>query len=274
VNVGDFYRAGQLAQATAAAIAEVKTDPGNVSKRRFLSDLLCVAGDLERADRQLEAAVQFGSPMDLAATALRRQLIRAELARRQFFNEGRLPEFPDLPSEDVRRRLQAAVALREGALEEAGKLLAAAEAQRQPLSGICMDSPFDSFSDLDELVSSLLEVYSSTGKYYWIPLEQVRRIEFLPPITPRDLLWRCARLVFRQQTAGAPEGVVYLPALYHGSHNNADDLVKLGRATVWTGGGGAPYRGSGQRIFEVGGVERSILELTRVEFGATQEGEG
>ena len=48
---------------------------------------------------------------------------------------------------------------------------------------------------------------TSTGKYYWIPMERVEMIEFHDPARPRDLLWRRAHMVVR----GGPDGEVFLP---------------------------------------------------------------
>ena len=66
------------------------------------------------------------------------------------------------------------------------------------------------------------------GKYYWVPLEQVESLAANAPAAPRDLLWLPAHLSLRD----GPEGDVFLPALYPGSHEHADDAVKLaGRPT-------------------------------------------
>jgi len=267
VNATEHYKAGRLGEATVAALQEVKTQPDNIAKRCLLSDLLCFAGDLDRADRHLDAAAQF-SPAP--AILLRRQLLRAELARRQFYDEGRVPELLDAPAEDLRLRMQAAIASRDGDLAGARKLLSQAEHCRTPVSGVCNGQAFESLSDLDELTSSFFEVFTATGKYYWVAFERIAQLEFLPPGTTQDLLWRCARLVLREEGDPLP-GVVYVPVLYQGSHACAQDLVKLGRMTEWTGGGETPYRGLGQRLFQAGEAEVPILEMARIQFNDRKE---
>jgi type VI secretion system protein ImpE len=272
MNASEYYRAGQLANATEAALGEVKADPGDVAKRCFLADLLCFAGDLERAERHLDAAAQLDATWAMVV-ALRRQLLRAEQARRQCFSAGRLPEFIDQPSPELRLRLQAAIALRDKDLDAAGKLLSDAESKRTVMSGICNGRPFDGISDLDELTSSFFEVFTATGKYYWIAADTVERLEFVAPVTAQDLLWRTARMALRKG-ATALDGLVFFPTLYEGSHTSADDQVKLGRMTDWIGGETAPYRGLGQRVFEVGGLEVPILELGRLEIFLPAQKEG
>jgi type VI secretion system protein ImpE len=107
------------------------------------------------------------------------------------------------------------------------------------------------------LTSSFFEVLTSTGKYYWIPLERVESVEFRAPARPRDLLWRSAHMTVR----GGPEGEVYLPALYGGSATDPNNAIRLGRETEWRGNAGGPVRGFGQRVLLVGNDDRPILEL-------------
>lgn len=272
MKASEFYQEGRLDQAVTTATEEVKADPANVGKRCFFSDLLCFSGEWERADQQLDAAAQFG-PGPSVAVVLRRQLIRAEAARRQCFLEGRPPELIEQPSEDVRSRLALVIALREGKANVAARLLAEGKARQTSVSGVCNDRPFERFEDLDELTASFFEVFTATGKYYWIPFASVARLELTAPTTTQDLLWRCARVVLRVAPQALPEGVIYLPVLYVGSSASRDDQLKLGRRTDWSGGGTAPFRGLGQRIFDVSGVEIPILELQRVEFGPGRAGD-
>jgi type VI secretion system protein ImpE len=65
-----------------------------------------------------------------------------------------------------------------------------------------------------------------------------------------------------------PDGEVFLPALYAGSHADADDQIRLGRATQWRGDAGAPIRGVGQRVFLIGNEDRPILELESLTINA------
>ena len=110
-------------------------------------------------------------------------------------------------------------------------------------------------------------VLTSTGKYYWIPMERVELIEFRPPERPRDLLWRRSHMVVR----GGPDGEVFLPGLYFGSHADEDDRVRLGRYTDWRGGDGTPTRGIGQRVFLVGDSDQAILELQNISIASEAE---
>jgi type VI secretion system protein ImpE len=267
MNASELYRAGHLNEAIAAAAEQVKKHPSDGAQRGLLCELLCFAGDLERADKHLDLLYEQ-DPESAIGLSMFRQVIRAEQARRQFYEEGRLPEFLETPSDHLKRYLEASIRIREGDLSEAAALLDEAEEQRPSVPGEADGQPFGDIRDLDDLLAPLLEVLTSTGKYYWIPLERVELIEFRPPKRPRDLLWRRARMVVR----GGPDGEVFLPALYAGSHAEADDQARLGRLTDWRGGADGPVRGVGQRTFLVGEVDRPVLELTTLRFTAAVSG--
>ncbi|HEY7311915.1 MAG TPA: type VI secretion system accessory protein TagJ [Gemmataceae bacterium] len=252
----DYFRAGQLQEAIDACTAEVRQNPTDGSRRGLLCELLCFAGEYERADRQLDA-LGHQDPQIMTGISTIRQLLRAEQARQQFYSEGRLPEFLAPPSPWLRLHLEASIHLRERRPDEGAPLLADAETQRPRLSGICDGRPFDDFRDLDDLTACFFEVLTSNGKYYWIPAERVELVEFHPWQRPHDLLWRRAHMIVRD----GPDGEVFLPALYAGASAESDDRLRLGRMTEWRGGDNEPVRGAGQRMFWIGGEERPILEI-------------
>ena len=260
----EHFSAGRLAEAVTAATAEVRAKPTDVPARLFLAELLCFAGELERADKQLDVIADQDMSMAVGV-ALFRQLIRGEQARRQFFAEGRVPEFLDKPPPRLQLHLQASIALREGDQAEAARLLAEAEESRPAVAGTCDDVAFDDLRDLDDMTAGLFEVLTSTGKYYWVAIESVETIEFKPPQRTRDLIWRQAAMSVR----GGPEGEVFLPVCY-ANPGVSDDAFRLGRATDWTGGDGLPVLGQGLRTFLIGEQDRTILELGTLHLGASQ----
>ncbi len=112
--------------------------------------------------------------------------------------------------------------------------------------------------DLDDLLGGIVEVYTTNGKFYWIPLDLVIEAEFRPSERPRDLLWRHAHMIVKD----GPEGDVYLPSLYAGSAKSSDPALRLGRGTDWVGEEGGPIRGLGQRCFLIDEDDVPILEIT------------
>jgi type VI secretion system protein ImpE len=263
----ELYREGNLDAAIDAALRGVKAAPTDIDARLLLCDLLCFDQQLERADRQLELLVQqdpgLGPPL-----ALYRQLIRAEVARKDVFESGRVPELLGEVSDVLSLHLRAAIAVREGATQEAGDLLREAEAQRQRVAGSCDGSQFEDLRDLNDLTAPFLEVLTSTGKYYWIQWDRIGRLEFKPPKFLRDVLWRQAEMVIQ----GKPDALVYVPVLYAGSHASSDQEVRLGRKTEWQEMPGGYTAGVGQRTLLVGDEGKPILSLGGIAFSPVGHG--
>ncbi|MCC6719747.1 MAG: tetratricopeptide repeat protein [Acetobacteraceae bacterium] len=260
-TVGALFRAGNLADAVAAANAAVRKAPGDIAARVLLAELLVFAGNLERADVILDAASQV-EPEAAVVVAEFRQLLRADMARRQLRRDGRVPEFLGEPSDTQRLQLAAWVALRAGDRQEAARLTGAAELGRPHVAGMSGDAAFDDFRDADDLCAGSFEVLTTTGKYFWIPTERVASIDFHPPRRARDLMWRRATMSVR----AGPDGDVYLPAIYGSEDAALADALKLGRQTDWIEDGG-PVRGMGQRLFLVGEEAVGIMDLGTLEFG-------
>lgn len=261
MTASEFYQAGKLSEAVEAAIAEVKKKPTDITARYLLAELLCFAGELDRADKQLDAAFQQASEGSMQVS-LFRHLLRAEIARQQFYTDGRLPEFLVDVDPATRLRLDASIAIREQQPDEAHQLLQQAEAARAPLKGKCDGVEFDDFRDLDDLLAGIVEVLTSTGKYYWVPLQLIETISFKQPSRPIDLFWRPVHMV----VADGPDGEVYMPTIYAGTADHGDDQLKLGRGTDWVGGESEPVRGRGLRMFLVGEEAKTSLQLTDIEF--------
>ena len=220
---------------------------------------MCFAGQIERADKQLDSLSQL-QPNVAVGVALFRQLLRAARHRHQCFTEGRLPDFVAEPSETLQRHLAALVELRggDGAIAQ-GRLTEGESVRARPV-GTCDSQPFDDLRDLDDVLAPILEVFTASGRYYWIEWSQLIRLDLKPIEHARDLLWRPAQMVVED----GPQGVVYLPTLYPGSESSSDDALRLGRATAWEGGTGEPVRGVGQRMLLVGEESRPFLEIKQV----------
>ncbi|MFT5732022.1 MAG: type VI secretion system protein ImpE [Planctomycetota bacterium] len=261
----DLFNSGHLGDAIASATADVKSKPSDIDLRSVLADLLCFSAEYERADKHLDAITKL-EPSAATVASLTRQLVRAETWRQDFYREGRTPEFLTKPSENVKLQLRASIAMREGATEEAAGLLGEVEEARVPLACTSDDQSFEDLRDCDDLVGGVFEVFTSTGKYYWVPMDTVREIEPRPIERPRDLLWRRVRL----EVADGPEGEVYLPTLYSPMPEGASEAMRLGRLTEFTESD--PVRGLGRRQFLLGDDAVSVDDLPYLRFPVASEG--
>lgn len=260
MSASELFSAGKLGEAVKASLDEVKKQPAEAGLRWRLAELLCFAGDFERADKQLETLFnQF--PKLATNVILFRQLVRAENARQQLLTEGRVPEFSHQPGPAMQHSLEALVHYRAGDLVKASNLIQQAEDARPAVRGVCDGQSFDDLRDLDDLCAGTLEVFSGDGKYLWVPFAEIRSLKFDPPERPRDLLWRNARLI-----ASGLNASVFIPVLYNGTCRETDEALRLGRATDWRGGEGEPILGIGQRMWLVGEEQKSIMEIKALEF--------
>jgi len=265
MNATELFKAGHLQQALDAQIQEVKANPAHREARIFLFELASFAGDLDRAQRQIDA-VKYNEIEKDSAVASYRKLLDAERLRRRLFNEGLAPKFLADPPESIQWRLEALNCLRGQKLEAALDLIRRADEATPPFQGQLNDKPFDILRDGDDVFGPVLEVMA-LGEYYWVPLFLIENLVILPPQFPRDLLWLPARLEIRN----GPSGDVFLPALYPASYEHADEQIQLGRLTDWTSPDNGPVQGVGQRMFLVGEDAISLLELRKLIVNPSSE---
>jgi type VI secretion system protein ImpE len=254
-DAGALFKAGLLDEAVAAATVAVRKASTDIRPRLLLAELLLFQGGLERVDTLLDAVVAL-DPTAAIGVAEFRQLLRAEIARRQLLREGRLPEFLGEPTAAQRAALAAVVALRSGDAAEAAAACVVAEAARPHPTGRMGSEPYDDLRDADDLLAGSLEVLTTTGKYFWIPFERVLALQPHPPQRPRDLFWHRATI----SVADGPDGEVYIPVLYD-NPNEVTAEYRLGRATNWSETTAGLVRGIGQRVLVVGEEGVPLLQL-------------
>lgn len=264
-NTKELFEQGKLSAAVEQLTQEVKAKPTDVANRIFLFELLCFTGDLERAEKQLDV-VRHQSTEMMVGVEVYRQLLRAEMKRREVFAEGKLPDFLTTPPEYVPFHLEALQQQREGKSGKARVLLEKALLIQPAQSGQLDGQAFEEFEDSDPFLGPFLELIVN-DKYAWLPFEQISRIEIAKPEQLRDLIWVRAKAEAR----GGDIGHVFLPVLYPGTSDQADESIKLGRITNWLDVGEGLARGVGQRVFLVDGQERGMLEMREIIFSSDSE---
>lgn len=258
----ELYQSGQLTDAIAACNDEIRNAPDDTAKRAFLCELLCFAGDFERADKQLDTIV-YQDPKAMISAGTWRHLIRAATARDDFYKNGHIPDFIGEPTAGQQLRLEASIELRESNFAKAQELLNKAEEIRKPVSGKCDDNVFDDMRDLDDFLGAVLEVLGSNGKYYWVDYSQIKTLEFTAPERPLDLLWRQAKLLLQDGT----ESEICVPSIYP---VGGTEKAGLGRETEWEESSSEIIRGIGQRTLLIGEQALPILQINKLEFSGAQ----
>jgi len=229
-----LFRAGKLQEAIDALSAGLRDNPSDTKNRTFLFELLCFAGDYNRAEKHLELLQEQSGEAAMGAL-LYRGALNAERTRAEMFEKK---TFPQASSE----------ASSPGALQ-----------------GTLNGKPFQSLTDADPRIGARLEAFGA-GDYFWIPLQDVAVLELDPPKRLRDLLWAPVRLRTGPNFKNKDLGEVLMPVMAPLSWQHADDEVKLGRVSEWCedeAGEEAPF---GQKMLLVDGEEFPILEVRKLEI--------
>jgi type VI secretion system protein ImpE len=226
-----LYQEGRLRDAIEALGGELRKAPSDFQRRTFLFELLCFAGEFDRADKQLDLLAE-GGQQHLLGALLYRAAIGAERARADLFNSK-------------------SYALREPA--------------PQPPGGELNGSPFSAIEDSDPRLGARLEVFAS-GTYLWVSMAHIESLEIQAPRRLRDLLWTPAIIRAGRAFRNLDLGEVLLPVLTPLAFRHADDDVRLGRKTVWETDSEGLEIPFGQKMLLLDGEEVPLLEIRNLRF--------
>jgi type VI secretion system protein ImpE len=250
-----------LTQALKEELQHVKAHPQDAQARMGLFELLCFAGQWERAAWQLDALEAVSADAAARDLVLCRDLLAAQQKRDQFLATGSLPRFFIEPPSTLSTIFEAWDRLRAGEPALAAEWLADFEAGRLAPRGRLGSVAFEDFRDTDDLFAGALEAFAG-GAYYWVPWEDITYLDVPPPRSVRDLLWAPARIAMAQGVLGE----IYLPCLYPASAAQSDDLIRIGRKTAWVDAGCGLSRGVGLKTFLADEAFRTIFELQALNF--------
>ncbi|WP_321476569.1 type VI secretion system accessory protein TagJ [uncultured Paludibaculum sp.] len=227
-----LFKEGKLTEAIDALVNFLRDNPGNAQQRTFLFELLCFAGEYDRADKHLDLLAGGTHDRQMGAM-LMRAAVQTARTRDDMFANG------------------------EVAPAEVGA----------PIAGVLNGKPFQSILDADPRVGPRLEVFAA-GNYLMLPLVHIAELDMEPPKRLRDLLWAPAHLRCGAGFGGGQDlGDVMLPALSPLSSRHPDDLVRLGRASSWESDGSMEML-FGQKLLLVDGEEVPFLEVRNLTITA------
>ncbi len=255
---------GHLAQAIGASTARLKASATDTAARANLAELLCLAGDFDRAEAQLAILAQQTTDRPVAIARMR-HLIRAALAREAWFNDAAVPTLVTEPGPGQQAALRLAIAMHAGGADEVAAALEAAEAARAHPAGRADGAAFDDLRDADDRCAWFLDILTLDGNYVWVDMAAVESLVFTPPSRPIDLLWREVRLGLNDGRVAE----VVVPAQYVAPRDGAttvEEAHRLAGRTDWRDAPGGAVLGLGQRLWLVGDDARPILELTELSF--------
>jgi type VI secretion system protein ImpE len=259
MDAQQLIAAGQLAPALTALQDQVRKDPANAKLRTFLFQLLCVQGQWNRALTQLNVAAELdAAALPMAQTY--REAIQCEALREEVLAGKRVPVVFGEPQPWVALLFEALKLEAEGRPDAGAAARSRAFEDAPAAAGTVNGDAFEWLADADSRLGPVLEAIVN-GRYLWIPLMHVAKIEIEAPADLRDNVWMPANFTW---TNGAAT-VGLIPTRYAGTvRAGAADALLLSRRTEWTDDG----HGTGQRMFATDAGEYALMDVRTIEFGA------
>lgn len=254
------FSLGNIQAALEAIVNEVKAEPSNASKRAFFVELLCISGQYERADKQLNTLVTL-EPQSAITVGTWRQLIRAAQARNDVYEKNTVPEVIEQPTPSIRCALDLLLAIKSDDEAQAKTALALMEAVKGESSFSVNGQQVDAFRDLDDVNAYVLELLGTNGKYFWIDYQQIESIELSELTRPLDTIWRRVTITLTNGSVGE----AFVPAIYPSVAEH--ETTRTGRETVWHETCGV-MRGEGLRTWLVGDEALNLFEVDSVVVNA------
>ena len=253
-------RAGHPKAALPALTAAVKANPAKPQLRVFLSQLLCVLGQWERAHTQLNVVAD----MDDIAGPMREMVghaLRCEKLRAAVFEGRRSPMIFGEPEEWLATLIESLLRAGTGEVELSRSLAAKALEAAPVTRGTIDDVPFEWIADADSRLGPVLEAMVN-GRYYWVPFHRLTRIGIEAPTDLRDMVWLPAQLQF----VNGGEVIAMIPTRYPGSERSDDEQILMARKTEWREDGPDRWLGLGQRVLVTDQGEHDLLAVRKIEL--------
>jgi type VI secretion system protein ImpE len=260
MNSAELVQSGQLQPALTALHTEIRDKPEDVRLRVFLFQLDCVLGQLDKALTQLQVVASLNAETMMLAQIFR-PVIACEMLRREVFSGKRTPIIFGEPQEWMGLIIQANTLAAQGDFAAAGKLREQAFEAAPASPGKINGEPFEWISDADSRLGPMIEAIIE-GKYYWVPLCHVQKIETEKPSDLRDLVWLAAQFTWTNN------GMVsaHIPTRYPGTEESTDDSLRLARRTDWQEKPGGAFLGLGQRVLATNANDYPLLECRCIEL--------
>ncbi|MCK5817730.1 MAG: virulence protein, SciE type [Psychromonas sp.] len=221
----DMLQEGKLTEAIEYLETELKDDPLNTDYRSSLIEMLCIIGDLERADAQLDIIALKNPQFTVGATNLR-QLLRAQQSRLDFINGKSVPELFNGTTPYSEALVKLNIELHNGDDKSINDAVDLFEEKREKIGCKVNDKEIKEFRDLDDTLGSFIEIFTTDGKYYLADLSDIQYIIFKPIASTIERVWRRVELCIKNGSTGE----AHIPIVYA---NSKTDAQKLGRETDW-----------------------------------------
>ncbi|HTZ74019.1 MAG TPA: type VI secretion system accessory protein TagJ [Candidatus Aquilonibacter sp.] len=225
-----LFEQGKVREAIKELTSYLRDHPADASQRTFLFELLCIAGEYGRAEKQLAVLAQGGAETEMGAV-LYYSALNAEKLRNETFDKAAFSKHTPV----------------------------------KPVTGTLNGRPFQSLRDADPDLAGRLEVYAA-GAYLWIPFEHIESLQMEAPRRLRDTVWAPATIRTGPEFKSTELGEVLVPVIYPFSWKSDNEAAWLGRVTEWSADENGTEYPCGQKTLLMDGEEVPFLEIRAIEF--------
>ncbi|MCG7924525.1 MAG: tetratricopeptide repeat protein [Candidatus Thiodiazotropha taylori] len=263
----ELLQQGQLDQALETLQQSIRNAPSDTKLRVFLFQLLCVMGAWERALSQLQVAGDMDS-LNLPMAQTYREAIRCELFRQEVFSGDKTPLIFGDPPEWTAFLVEAMKHTGKGEYSQAESLRNQAFELAPATPGTIDGQPFEWIADADSRLGPMIEAIVN-GRYYWIPMQRLKKVTMEAPEDLRDMVWTPAQLTFENEG----ESVALIPSRYPGTENASEPALKLSHKTEWQTPAEGVYLGLGQRMLATDQDDYPLLNVREIQFQSATDSE-
>ncbi|MGV2871607.1 type VI secretion system accessory protein TagJ [Colwellia sp. E150_009] len=224
-KIQEMLQEARLSDCITYLEVQLRDDPLNVDLKSSFIELLCINGELERADKQLNYMVQK-HPDFLIGAANLRQLILAEQSRQDFLIGKSVPHLFTPSDAHIEAFMKLRVEMKQGDQQSITKSVLALEEERPETTVELNGESVKEFRDLDDSLGGFIEIFGTDGKYYIAQIKDIEYIYFKPVSSLIEQVWRRVELSIKD----GPSGEAHIPLVYA---NSITDAEKLGRETDW-----------------------------------------
>lgn len=251
-EIKQLIQTGQLQEAISHCQTILKKQPQDTDIRSAYIELLCINGDLDKADNQINLLINQ-APQTAVGGKNVQQLIRAQQARIDFYQGAATAEVFSAP--DAELAAIVALQLAKNEQDQTG-ILKQCQALEQARFLVNPSLP----RDLDDTLAGYLEVFGTNGKFYLVKIAEINLLQWQPASSILEQVWRRVHIDINN----GPSGDAFIPMTYIDSCTEAE---KLGRETDWMALNDAEdealimYQGIGQKMLLVGEAAQPLASL-------------
>lgn len=254
----DWLVQGNLGEALTQARRDVTSNPESFGLRFLLFELLVLVEEFNQAEDELRYATA-ADPNIADGVELYLGLLSAERLRYNWMTKAQgSPNGLLKPPDYAAKFVEASSLLCEARVKEAEVLLREGWQQVPKLSGSLDGKRFSEIRDADDVLGPFLEALVP-GHYYWIPFEQIQRVEFQPKHGYQDTIWIPAYIEMKEGVRGN----LWFPSLYSGTSKKSA-LSKLGQLTEWEYPSPNVARAYGQRDLKTDEILQGIRQVSTI----------